>query len=319
VSEAYRDRDFLVTGGAGFIGSHLVEELVRRGANVVTIVDSLDTGRIGNLASVSEQINLVELDLRHDDLRPLLAGKQFDTLFHLAANANVTGSVSDPRLDLEKNILGTFNVLQAIREASPRTKVIFASSATVYGEGVTTPIKEDDAKVPTSPYGVSKLAAEHYVRLYAELYGLKTAIARMFSVFGPRLRKQVVFDLMCKLRDDPDVLHLHGDGTQVRDMNYVANVADAILLIAARAPLGGESYNVASGDQVSIKEIAGLICEGMGLSPKLVFSGEVRAGETQKWYPDHARLTALGYRPSVALRIGLERTIQWFQKVGGRE
>lgn len=310
----YKERKVLVTGGAGFIGSHLVEMLIDRGANVVTAVDSLCTGRLSNLAAVRDQTELMKLDLTSDDLRPVLKKGSFDTIFHLAANANVNKSVEDPGMDLRKNVLGTFNLLEAVREVSPQSRIVFTSSATVYGEGVHTPINEDDPKIPESPYGVSKLACEHYIRIYATLYSLRTATARMFSVYGPRLRKQVLYDLMCKLNKNPNELFIHGDGTQVRDMNHVFNVAEAILLIARKAKLQGESYNVASGDQVSIRQLAEMLCHAMGLKPKFVFSGQVRAGETQKWFPDYSRLLALGYQNQVSLVGGLANTVEWFRR-----
>lgn len=303
----------LVTGGAGFVGSHLMEKLVASGARVVSAVDNLCTGRLSNLAQVRDHIELVKLDLLTDDLRPVLAKQSFEILFHLAANANVGGSVDNPRMDFEKNAVCTLNVLEAVRDASPDTAIVHSSSATVYGEGQGVAIHEADPKVPVSPYGASKLAAEHYLRIYAQLYGLRTANARLFSVFGPRLRKQAVYDFMCKLRADATKLFIHGDGTQVRDMNYVANIADALLLLGTKASCDGESYNVASGEQVSIRRLAEMLCETMGLRPEFLFSGVVRAGETQRWFPDISRLRALGYEPRVDLRAGLAETVEWFR------
>ena len=312
MTDTFRNVPVLVTGGAGFIGSHLVESLLDRGADVVTVVDSLSTGRLSNLDSVRSRISIEKLDLVSSDLRPLLKQADFDTIFHLAGNAHVNHSVDMPSTDLEKNIIGTFRTLEAVRDVSPSSGIIFTSSATVYGEGVRAPILEDDPKLPESPYGVSKLACEHYMRLFARLYGLKTATARLFSVFGPRLRKQVVYDLMCKLQRDPKELFLHGDGSQVRDMNHVTNVTEALLIIARNAKMEGEDINIAAGDAVSIKVLAEKLCAAMNLSPKFRFSGEVRPGETQKWFPDAARLFSLGYQPRLSLDEGLKQTATWF-------
>jgi UDP-glucose 4-epimerase len=312
VAGSFAGRPVVVTGGAGFIGSHLVEMLVGLGADVLTVVDSLSTGSLSNLREVDSEITIERLDLVHDDLRPTLESTQFDTLFHLAGNANVNRSVEDPRMDLENNLLCTFRVLEAIRDASPDTQIVFTSSATVYGEGPGVPIREDHPKIPESPYGVSKLACEHYLRLFARLYGLKTATVRLFSVYGPRLRKQVVYDFMCKLRENPDELFIYGDGTQVRDMNHVANVVEALLLISRRAAMEGEVYNVASGEPVTILELAHGLCAAMGLRPEFAFSGEVRPGETQKWVPDPKKLFDLGYRNRVSLAEGLADTASWF-------
>ena len=302
----------LVTGGAGFIGSHLVEELVRRKI-AVTVVDSLSTGRLSNLETVRDRVELVRFDLLVDDLRPILGARRFRTVFHLAGNANVTGSVEDPLNDFERNVTGTFRLLEAVRANSPGSAVVFASSATVFGEGASVPIREEDLKLPTSPYGVSKLACEHYVRLFAELYGLRTVIARLFSVYGPRLRKQVVYDFMVKLRRNPQELFMHGDGTQVRDMSHISSMIAAMILLGEAAPCRGESYNVASGEPVSVAELARILSETMGIEPRFVVSGAVRAGETQRWFPDTSRLRALGFRPGLGLREGLADTVRWFR------
>ena len=313
MNDSYAGRPVLVTGGAGFIGSHLVENLLEHRAEVLTVVDSLTTGRLGNLAAVESRTTIEKLDIVTEDLGPILRQGKFETIFHLAGNAHVNHSVDNPRMDMEKNVLGTFRLLEAVREHAPSTRVVFTSSATVFGEGVRTPIQENDPTVPESPYGVSKLACEHYVRLFARLYGLRTATARLFSVYGPRLRKQAVYDLMCKIHQNSDELFLHGDGTQVRDMNHVVNVTDALLTIARNATLEGESYNVAAGEQVTIRELAEKLCETMGVKPRFVFSGSVRPGETQKWFPDHTRLLDLGYKNRVSLSEGLRDTVAWFR------
>ena len=309
---SYAGRPVLVTGGAGFIGSHLVETLLDHGAEVLTVVDSLSSGRLSNLSAVHSRISIRQLDLVQHDLDPLLREGRFDTLFHLAGNAHVNKSVDDPRMDFERNVVATFRVLEAVRRASPDTRVVFTSSATVYGEGSNDPIREEDPKRPVSPYGASKLACEHYVRLYSSLFGLRTATARMFSVYGPRLRKQAVYDFMRKIHRDPSELFIHGDGTQVRDMNHVSNVTSALLVIAREAALEGESYNVAAGDTVTIRSLAERLTRAMGVEPRLVFSGEVRPGETQKWLPDRRKLLDLGYQNRVSLESGLRQTVEWF-------
>jgi UDP-glucose 4-epimerase len=304
----------LVTGGAGFIGSHLVERLVGLGAEV-TIVDSLSTGRLSNLDAVVDKVELVQMDLIDDRVRSILVDNRFRTVFHLAGNAHVTRSVEDPASDFQRNVVATISLLEALRSVAPMTRLVFTSSAVVYGDGTSVPIRETDRMWPASPYGASKLACEHYIRLYASLYRLRTATACLFSVYGPRLRKQVVYDLMCKLLRDPSTLPLFGDGTQVRDMNHVANIADALLAIDLRGRMEGERYNVASGEQVSMGELARMVCEASGLAPEFRFTGDVRPGETQAWYPDTSAMAALGYRPRLALRDGIADTVRWFDEV----
>ena len=303
----------VVTGGAGFIGSHLVEELVRRGSQVL-VVDDLSSGRAENLAAVEGRVEAAKLDLARDDPRAAVAGA--DAVFHLAGYADIPRSVAEPRRDFEKNAVGTFNLLEAVREAAPAARVLFASSAAVYGVGSDRPLREDDPPAPAAPYGVSKMAAERYVEVYARLYGLRAASLRLFPVYGPRLRAHVIYDLMRKVRDNPDELAIEGDGTQVRDFVHVGGAVEAFLTVAAAAPLGGEVYNVASGEPVTIRDLAGMICVRMGARPRFVYSGLVAAGVSQRWSADLSRLRALGYRPPISLKEGLRGTVEWFGREG---
>ncbi len=303
----------LVAGGAGYIGSHLVEELVRRGARV-TVLDCLSTARRENLAAVLERIDVHMLDLRRDDPRPLLAELRFDTIFHLVGNADIPLSVQRPRHDFETNLITTLNLLEAVRETSPSTRLIYTSSATVYGGTTGVPQTEDTPTVPVSPYGVSKLAAERYVAVYAKLYGLRSASVRLFSTFGPRQRRQVVYDLMCKIQENPQELFIHGDGTQTRPLTYVADALQALLIVAEKAALGGEVYNAAGEEIVSIGRLAEMICERMGVRPRFVYSGNVRPGDIEHWKADISRIKALGYRPQCSIAEGLAETVAWFRR-----
>ena len=310
---AAEPRRAVVTGGAGFIGSHLVEELLRRDARVA-VIDDLSSGRADNLSAVRDRVDLEQLDLAREDPRPVLAGA--DAVFHLAGYADIPRSVHEPRRDFEKNALATLNLLEAVREAAPGARVLFASSAAVYGVGSERPLREDDPPAPAAPYGVSKMAAERYVEVYARLYGLRTASLRLFPVYGPRLRAHVVYDLMGKVRDDPDELRIEGDGTQVRDFVHVSGAVEAFLTVADRAPLRGETYNVASGEPVTIRDLAAMICERMGARPRFVYSGAVASGVSQKWAADTDRLRTLGYQPPLPLAEGLRGTVEWFRKEG---
>jgi UDP-glucose 4-epimerase len=307
----WRGQAVLVTGGAGFIGSHLVEELTGRGAQV-TIVDDLSHGRLENLASVADAVDFHRLDLACDDVRPLLSAREFSMIFHLAGSANVPVSVEDPRADLRMNPVATLELLEALRDASPRSPLVFVSTAMVYGEGDGTPLTELDRIAPVSPYGVSKLCAEHYVSIYPRLFGLRTVALRLFSLYGPRLRRQVVYDLIRKVHDNPDELFMFGDGTQQRDFNHVANAVAAMLLVAERADFRGEHLNVAGEEAVTIQRLAELICEQMGASPKFVYSGDVRPGDINRWTADTTALRRLGYRPRVRLAEGLADTVRWY-------
>ncbi len=304
-------RTALVTGAAGFIGSHLVEHLLAKGCRVTAIVRPSGTNP-QNLAAAHDRIELIPLDLEVDDIAQRIPKWDFDAVFHLAGSANVNFSVAHPLADFRQNVVATVKLLEALRQFAPRTALVYASSATVYGEGVTNPVRETDQKNPASPYGAAKLACEIYVRLYAELYALPTVIGCLFSVFGPRLRKQIVWDIMKKLAADPGRLPLFGDGSQVRDFSYVSNVCDALVILAERAPKHGERYNIASGTPVSVAELARAICAGFGYTPMLEYSGSVRPGETQSWYPDVSAVRALGYAPQIELQAGIARSVKWF-------
>ncbi len=309
----FSDSSILVTGGAGFIGSHLVEELVGRHAQV-TVVDDLSSGDLKNLTAVIDHIELREFDLRENNQSRLLRARAFDFIFHLAGHATVPESVKSPRRDLEKNLLATFNLLESVREFSPQTRLLFTSSAAVYGESSGELSREEDTTLPLAPYGVSKLAAERYVDVYARVYGMRTASVRLFPVYGPRLRHHVVWDLMWKIHTNPRELEIHGDGNQVRDFNYVSNAVQALLTVAEHAPLRGEVYNVGSGEPISIRDLAQLICEKMGASPRFNYTGDVGPGVSLRWSADIARLQQLGYQPQRGLDEGLDDTVAWFRQ-----
>jgi nucleoside-diphosphate-sugar epimerase len=304
----------LVTGGAGFIGSHVVDQLVARGAEV-TVADNMSTGLMDNLSGVASSIRLVNLDMAEDDLDPLLSSGGFDTIVHAAGNAYIQTSIETPGRDLRDNIVGTERLLASVRRASPESAVINISSAAIYGEGSGSPINEEEPTRPVSPYGISKLAADLYASLYARLYGSRTCTVRLFSVFGPRLRKQVIWDFMNRLAADPTELVILGDGGDRRDLNHIRNVVDAIILVAERAPLAGEVFNVASRDSVSIDEAARALSEAMGINPVFRHSGEVRAGNARSWQADISRIESLGYNPAMGYREGLADTVSWFNSI----
>ncbi|MDI6807909.1 MAG: GDP-mannose 4,6-dehydratase [Candidatus Eisenbacteria bacterium] len=303
-------RHVLVTGGAGFIGSHLVEQLTKRGT-VVTVVDDLSAGRRENLVGAGGRAHLKQADIRQLRWEELLGEQSYDVIFHLAANAYVPPSVERPAWDYGINLAGTFQLLEALRQMRWPGALIYASSAAVYGEPVRMPIQEEDATVPISPYGVAKLAAERYIAVYSQLYGLRAASMRFFSVYGPRQRKQVVYDLIQKVVRNPTELPIYGDGTQTRDFNYVDDTARAMILAAECASLQGETYNVASGRECSIRELAEIICGILRAQPRFIYSGSIRPGDPEKWKVNLDRLTTLGYRPQVTMEEGVRRTADW--------
>jgi len=305
----------VVTGGAGFIGSHLVECLVGRGA-AVTVVDDLATGNPRNLEGVAASIELHGGGVRDAVTDPdFLAG--FDVVFHLAANPYIPPSVDDPTFDFELNLGTTFRLLEALRVAPRRPRLVFTSSAAVYGNPRRLPIHEDDPTVPISPYGVSKLAGERYAAVFANLYDLSCSSVRLFSVYGPRQRKQVVFDLLDRISQGPDRLEVYGDGTQERDFVFVRDVANAMVMVAERAPGRGEAYNVASGTVSSIAELVTALCGSLDAAPEIVYSGLVGPGDAEKWSVDISALRSLGFSPDWDLAAGLAATRDWYRATQG--
>lgn len=305
------DTKALVTGGAGFIGSHLVERLLQRDAQV-TVVDHLSTGRLENLQAVASRIDVEKRPLGEmlDDPDFVLG---FDVIFHLAANAYVPPSVEDPSYDYALNLHTTFRLLEVLRHSDRRPRLVYASSAAVYGNPLRIPIRETDPTVPISPYGVSKLAAERYVAVFSQLYEIPASSVRLSSVYGPRQRKQVVYDLFDRLDANPRRLKVIGDGTQARDFTFVQDAVAAMMLVAERAPGSGEVYNVASGSSHSIAELVAGICDALGLQPEIEYTGKVRPGDPEKWSVDIAALRSLGYESRTTLAEGLRATGDWYR------
>jgi len=308
------NRSVLVTGGAGFIGSHLCEALVRRDAHV-TVADNLSNGTLQNLQNIADQIEFHKLDIRSSAFRDLLLTGDFDVIFHLAANAYVPPSIENPDYDFQTNLVASFQLLETLRGSGLGSTLIVASSAAVYGNPSRIPISETDITVPISPYGVSKLAMERYVSIYSPLYGLKAASLRFFSAYGPRQRKQIVYDFIKKISNNPDELVILGDGTQVRDLVYVEDIVQAALVVLDNAPLEGEVYNVAGGRGYSTREIAETMTNVMGLSPDFHYTGSIRPGDPEKWIACIDRISGLGFRPRISLGEGIKRTIEWYTSI----
>ncbi len=316
----WTDQRVLVTGGCGFIGSHLVEALVEAGA-AVEVVDDLRSGRRANLDGVGERVACYTWDVGGEVFLNLVRSRSFDCIFALASNSYVPPSVTDPWGDFNDTLVNVVKLLEVLRTAGSRARLILASSAAVYGNPVKLPASEEDPTVPISPYGVAKLAAERYVHVYSQLYGLRGASLRLFSVYGPRQTKQVVYDLMGKLEDNPTELHVLGDGQQVRDMTYVKDVVRAALLVAERGALAGEVYNVASQSLCTIEELARMIAQAMDREPTIAFDRSIaagRLGDPRKWSADTQRLAQIGFEPTVSLEVGLCETAAWFRSRPGR-
>lgn len=322
------DGTVLVTGGAGFIGSHLVNSLCAAGARV-TVLDNLQAGSWGNVCggrsaewtqrTTDNGLECVVGDVRdHAKVVELVKAIAPDYVFHMAANASVPGSVTDPQYDFESNAGGTFNVLDACRLTGSARKVVIASSGAVYGEPAVFPITEESDLAPISPYGASKLCAETVARSMMKVYGVPATIARIFNTYGPRMPRFVVLDFMRKLQANSTRLEILGNGRQVRDLNHVTDtVAGLMLLAESGAP--GESYNMASGVSHTVTQVAENLLSILGVkgTTEISYTGESWPGDAQRWEVDISRAGALGYRPNTDLNTGLRDVIAWYESRQG--
>jgi nucleoside-diphosphate-sugar epimerase len=304
---------YLVTGGAGFIGSHLCEELARRGERV-RVVDSLITGKRANLAHVPG-VEFIEGDLADVDVAHRAAAG-VDYVLHEAAIPSVPRSVSDPITSNRSNIDATLNILVAARDAGVK-RLVYAGSSSAYGDQPTLPKHEDMPTRPLSPYALQKLVGEQYLALFTKLYGLDTVTTRYFNVFGPRQDPSSpysgVISLFISALLEARQPIIYGDGEQTRDFTYVANVVDGVLRACHAPGIAGEVMNVATGGRISLNELLRTLCELLGVRTQAVFE-EPRAGDVRDSQADISRAEALtGYVPLVDLREGLEKTLAWFR------
>jgi UDP-N-acetylglucosamine/UDP-N-acetyl-alpha-D-glucosaminouronate 4-epimerase len=300
----------LVTGGAGFIGSHLVRALLERGDRVV-VLDNFASGRRSNLDELAGEIELVEGDLRsYERVHAAMGGVEL--VFHEGALPSVPRSVQDPLTTNEVNVGGTLNVLLAARDEGAR-RVVFASSSSVYGDADGAQRSETQRPQPLSPYGVAKLAAESYCRAFWQVYGLETVSLRYFNVFGPRQDPSsqyaaVVPRFIARLLEGkPPVVY--GDGNQSRDFTYVGNVVAGNLLAASTPNVAGEVLNVATGGSLTVNDLSATIQDSLGVDIEPVYE-PARVGEIEHSAADISRATRLlGYVPLQSVEEGIATTI----------
>ncbi len=302
---------YLVTGGAGFIGSHLSAELSRRGAHV-RVVDSLITGKRRNLDGIGE-VEFIEGDLASLDVaRRAVEG--MDYVLHQAAIPSVPRSVKDPITSNQANIVASLNVLVAARDAGVR-RLVYAGSSSAYGDTPTLPKHEDMVPAPLSPYALQKLVAEQYCRMFTRLYGFETVTIRYFNVFGPRQDPgspySGVISLFASALLEGRQPIIYGDGEQTRDFTYVANVVDGVLRACEADGVAGEVFNVATGQRISLNELLAIMNRLVGTGLTAIYK-EPRAGDVRDSLADISKAgRLLGYAPSVPLDEGLRLTLDW--------
>jgi UDP-glucose 4-epimerase len=304
----------LVTGGAGFIGSHLVEALSKAGCEVA-VLDNLSGGNLSNLESVKADILFYKKDIRQ--LEALIeAARGCDVIFHLAAVVAVQQTIEDPINSTMINDIGTLNVLEAARKMNVR-RVVLASSCAVYGDDPRLPKEESMTPMPSSPYAVHKLAAEHYFRVYCELFGLNTTSLRFFNVFGPRQDPSspysgVISIFMSKAASQQAPV-IYGDGDQTRDFVYVKDVVKALLLAAETDGSASDVFNIGRGSRVTIKRLWELIASLSGIQVEPIYQ-KPRAGDILHSVGNIDKVRSLlKFENDFSLEQGLELTLEWYR------
>jgi len=310
----------LVTGGAGFIGSHLVDRLLNEGFEVI-VIDNLNTGHLNNLAhhQDTKEFRFVKGDIRDSNIVKDLM-KDVDAVFHEAALASVTLSMQNPVLTNDVNVTGTLNLLKVSSDLGVK-RFMYASSAAVYGDTSSPQKREDMTLNPTSPYGVSKLAAENYVSLFNRMYGLETVSLRYFNVYGPRQRFDIhhayggaiTIFINRLLKNMPPLIY--GDGEQTRDFVHIEDIIHANMLALNSKNAPGEVFNVGTGENISISQLAELLKDIMDKKDLRNICVDSRATDIRHGYADISKAKKiLGYKPERSIREGLIELVNWYYK-----
>jgi nucleoside-diphosphate-sugar epimerase len=309
-------RNVLVTGGAGFIGSHLVPRLLEKGYSV-TVLDNLSTGKLENLNGVLDHPKF--MFQRGDIIDKTIPKEAFDgidSIIHLAALTDISASVADSRQNHEVNVDGTFNMLHAAFKHNV-TKFVFASSTAVYGDVKTLPVQENSVLHPISPYAASKVAGEAYCSAFASCFGLETIVLRFFNIYGLRSENNPYSGVITKFLQKiikGEVLTIDGDGEQTRDFIHVSDIIKAVILTLEHEGLKGEVFNVCTGVPTSINQLATTLKTVTGKNPNVKY-GPARLGDIRSSYGDLAKAKEnLGFRASVDLTEGLQMLFEEFKK-----
>jgi UDP-glucose 4-epimerase len=312
----------LVTGGAGFIGSHLVDALMARKTNV-SVFDNLSSGIMTNIKQWLSNSNftLIKRDLLNLTDFAKLKHNNYKLIFHLAANPEVRVGSTNPDMHFHQNIVATHNLLEYVRKAKSKPTIIFTSTSTVYGEATKIPTPEEYAPLkPISTYGASKLACEALISAYAYTYGFKAIIYRLANIVGPRSKHGVIYDFVQKLNENPKELEILGDGTQNKSYLYVTDCIEAMLLGLEKTRNQVEIYNIGSADQINVKTIAEIVIKEMKLdNVKLKFTGGVDGGrgwkgDVKNMLLDITKIKSLGWKPKYNSKQAVEKAVRHFAK-----
>jgi len=308
---------FLVTGGAGFIGSNIVDALLERGDSV-RVLDNFSTGREQNVADFRDRVEIVEGDIR-DRATVDAAVSGADFVIHQAALASVPRSIADPTANNQVNVQGTLNLLEAAVDKGVK-RFVYASSSSVYGDSEVLPKVETMTPNPKSPYAVAKLAAEYYCGVFSQLHGLPTVALRYFNVFGPRQdpssEYSAVIPIFVKAIIEGRSPTVHGDGEQSRDFTFIENVVAANLLACDSDTTGGQVYNIACGERYTLNQLFSALKEEIGSEVEATH-GPDRAGDVKHSMAAIDRIQAeLGYRVGLGFDEGIRRTVAWYQEEG---
>jgi UDP-glucose 4-epimerase len=313
--EGISGKKILVTGGAGFVGSHIVDRLAPE--NEVIILDDLSTGKPENLATSKEKIKFIRGDIRDAGLVKDIISGGIDIVFHLAARTSVVGSIEDPLLDMDTNVRGTLTILEACRGSNIQ-RLVYVSSAAVYGDVKKLPVDEDSSLNPGSPYAVSKMTAEKYCLIYQKVYNLPVAAVRCFNIYGPRqsagaYANAISIFLRNIVKGEP--LTIYGDGEQTRDLVYIDDAASGCLAAAASPGAVGGVFNIASGTAVTVNRLVKIILKVTGENPVINHS-TARAGEIRYSQARIAKAAnVLGYKPQTTLESGIKAAWQELNKI----
>jgi UDP-glucose 4-epimerase len=327
MNEKYFDgRRVLITGGLGFIGSNLARRLLNLGASV-TLVDSLIPeygGNLFNIAGIEDRVRVNFSDVRDEhSMRYLVQGH--DYLFNLAGQTGHLDSMENPYVDLEINCRAQLSILEACRKYNPAIKVIFASTRQIYGKPESLPVTEKHLVRPVDVNGINKMAGEWYHILYNNAFGIRACALRLTNTVGPRMRvkdaRQTFLGMWIRLLNDGQPIEIYGDGTQVRDFNYVDDVVEAFLLAGASEKANGEVFNLGADDPISLRDLARLLIElnGKGKYRFIPFPPERKSIDIGDYFGDYTRIrSVLGWIPQVPLQDGLSRILTYYREHGDK-